>query len=64
MSPMSEDQFKRHLREKADQGFPTGWGCVECVLLWWSKDKRPGADKHAQETGHTIMLSERPFRLL
>lgn len=56
--------YREELKRKADEGFPTGWVCVSCRLLWWPIERPLEAASHAQETGHAISIGAQPLRAL
>lgn len=59
----AEAQWRAYLREKAEQGFETGWVCAECPLLWWSFTRPNGGAQHALKTGHAIVVGPQPFQV-
>lgn len=58
------ETWGEYCRRMADKGFPTGWLCTDCKLLWWKRSDWDGAVEHATETGHVLVLGPAPMRLL
>jgi hypothetical protein len=56
--------YAEFCRQRADEGFPTGWRCAECPVLWWSFERALGAKAHAEETHHVLMIGPAPMQVI